>query len=176
MKTVNSREEFLREVLSIVGENCSAVEIGVLKGEFSEMIFEILKPNKLFLIDPFEISEQKYKDGLATAYSTEIDYQIVMNKFEFVDRRYSYNAVHSYEGRSLDFIYIDACHLYECVKQDLNDWRYKLKKGGVIGLHDYANINDFGVVKAVDDFCIEHKFEKIIYNNKGHDVALKKKQ
>jgi hypothetical protein len=180
MKTVSSRESFLHEVLFIIGSNCNAIELGVYNGDFSTMMYGILRPYELTLVDPFELGEQKYKDGLTTAYSTEDNYQVVLKKFEdekyvVIDKRLSFDAVNDYKDGEFDFIYIDACHLYECVKRDLNDWLPKLRKGGVIGLHDYANISDFGVIEAVDEFCIKHGFEKIIYNINGHDVALKQK-
>lgn len=180
MITVSSREEYLREVLKVIGANCDVVELGVLRGDFSDMIYGILKPYNLTLIDPFELSEQKYKDGLSTAYSTQNEYEYVLQKFAFdkyvfVDKNYSYNAVKNYKDKSFDFIYLDGCHLYECVKQDLEDWLPKLKIGGIMAGHDYTHVYDFGVIKAVDEFCKEHNFEMILLNNNGYDWALKQK-
>ncbi len=181
MKTVTSREDFLREVLAITGEGCESVELGVLYGDFSQTILDILKPSFLILVDPFEVSEQKYKDGLATAYSTSIEYENIVKRFKgnekvFIERSFSYDIVDNYGEDIFDFIYIDACHLYECVKRDLTDWLPKLKDGGIMAGHDYANISDFGVIRAVDEFCIEHGFEMIILNSNGGDWALKKKK
>lgn len=180
MITVSSREDYLQEVLKVVGENCEAVELGVLNGDFSQMILDVLNPGELSLIDPFRINNKKYKDGLTTAYSTDDDYRRVLKRFEandlvYVERYYSHNAVKKYPDESFDFIYIDACHLYECVKKDLKGWLPKLKKGGLLCGHDYTNAYGFGVVQAVDEFCAEHGFEMIIYNNNGHDWALKQK-
>lgn len=179
MITVNSREEYLKEVFKIIGVNCDTIELGVLNGDFSQMILDNLKPDRLYLIDPFEINEQKYEGGLSTAYSTENDYHSVLTRFEddervVVNKSYSYDAVKGCK-RIFDFIYIDACHLYECVKQDLNDWFPKLKKGGLMCGHDYTDAYGFGVIQAVDEFCKEHNFEMIIYNNNGSDWALKQK-
>ncbi len=180
MITVNSREEYLREVLKIIGVSCDVVELGVLRGDFSEMIYNILRPYNLTLIDPFEIGGEKYNDGLSTAYSTQNEYEYVLQKFKdeqyvYVDKRYSFDAVTDHKNKSIDFVYVDACHLYDCVKKDLNDWMPKLKIGGIMGLHDYTDIYGFGVVKAVDEWCIEHNFEIIIINNNGYDIALKQK-
>lgn len=180
MKIVNSREDFLREVLSIVGEDCDAIELGVLEGDFSQTILDIINPFYLYLIDPFEVNEKRYGDGLTTAYSTETQYEKVIKRFEnnafvFVQRGYSYNEVKDFPNNTFDFIYIDASHLYEDVKRDLNDWLPKLKDGGIMAGHDYAKISNFGVIQAVDEFCLEHNFEMIILNENGGDWALKKK-
>ncbi len=180
MKKVNFRTEFLKEVLAIIGEKCYAVEIGVLNGDFSQMILYILNPRSLHLIDPFETSKKKYLDGLTTAYSTEIEYENVLKRFRenknvIINREYSYNANPGYFSKSIDFIYIDASHLYEDVKRDLNDWLPKLKSGGILAGHDYITLNDFGVIQAVDEFCIENNFEMVILNTNGGDWALKRK-
>ena len=43
-------------------------------------------------------------------------------------RDFSYNVVNKFEDNSIDFIYIDADHTYESVKQDLELYLPKLKK------------------------------------------------
>lgn len=56
-----------------------------------------------------------------------------------------------YSDRSLDFVWIDADHEYEKVKEDLLVWQMKVKRGGLLCGHDYAS-NDFpGVFKAVKE-------------------------
>ena len=66
----------------------------------------------------------------------------------------SVEAAKLYEDRSLDFVYIDAAHEYESVKDDIEAWMPKVKIDGYIGGHDYVP-NAYGVYKAVDE-----KFEK----------------
>jgi len=54
-----------------------------------------------------------------------------------------------------DFVYIDADHTYEMVKKDIELWLPLIKKGGIIGGHDYDFPEEAagwgGVKRAVDE-------------------------
>ena len=52
---------------------------------------------------------------------------------------------------SLDFVFIDADHTYEAVSADIKAWRPKVRKGGLIGGHDYGKPGFPGVKIAVDE-------------------------
>jgi len=58
------------------------------------------------------------------------------------------------ENGSLDFIFIDADHSYRGVKQDIQDWLPKIRKGGTISGHD---IGTPSVKKAVVELLGEYK-------------------
>ena len=49
----------------------------------------------------------------------------------------SVEAAKLYQDKSLDFVYIDASHEYEFIKEDIIAWLPKIKIGGYIGGHDY---------------------------------------
>lgn len=189
MITVSSRVDFLVHLVLMLPDKCKAVELGVLFGDFSEMILRIVKPDCLFLIDPYEVELSKTygeeMNNLPVAYSTDSDYQNVLIRFAteinsakvFVIRDYSYNVVRLLPCNELfDFVYIDSDHRYEAVKKDLNDWLPKLKENGIIALHDYVDAYGFGVIKAVDECIAEQGLEVILFNDAGGDIALKKKQ
>jgi predicted O-methyltransferase YrrM len=69
----------------------------------------------------------------------------------------SVKATSNVANSSMDFIFIDACHLYEYVKQDLELWFPKVTPGGLVSGHDYQSAGDrrglFGVKRAVDEWC-----------------------
>jgi len=187
MIKINTREDFLIELDEYLPRQCKCVEIGVLYGDFSELILKIIIPECLVLIDPYLISESKYSNdinSLTTAYSTEQDYQNVLHRFRneiaseqvIINRKYSYEAVDYFADGSLDFVYIDGSHLYLDVKRDLNDWLPKLGKDGLMSGHDNTPNYKLEVGLAVDDFCKEHNFQMIIFNENGGDWALKRKQ
>jgi hypothetical protein len=177
MEIVKNRTEYLERLKTIIKPDAVCMEIGVDTGSFSSMILEYLNPKSLILVDPFEnmtdpISKQDYYPNWSqrTVYSDEFCLNHVQTKFEkeinesrvIIDRNLSTNAVYNYSDESFDFIYIDACHLYESVKWDMENFIKKIKKGGYLGGHDYFNHPSFGVIQAVDEFCLEYGYEIIL--------------
>ena len=69
----------------------------------------------------------------------------------------SAEAVDLFSDGCLDFIYIDADHTYNAVKQDLELWYPKVRRGGIVSGHDYIKFQDYGVIQAVDEFIELHK-------------------
>ena len=62
-------------------------------------------------------------------------------------------SVDLFEDNSLDFVFIDASHEYEDVKNDILAWLPKVKRGGILAGHDYYVNQDWfsGVKKAVNE-------------------------
>jgi hypothetical protein len=174
MKIVKDRSEYLQNLKNILPNNPTCMEIGVFQGGFSKIIFENLSPKKLYLVDPFEnmvdpITNVEFYPHIQhkTVYSDQTCYDIVSNLLDkeikddvvIIDRNLSTDAIQNYEDESFDFIYIDACHLYESVLWDMENYFPKLKKGGILGGHDYFDYSGFGVVRAVDEFCLKYGYE-----------------
>ena len=61
---------------------------------------------------------------------------------------YSSNASKRIEDGSLDLVFIDACHEYPSIKEDIELWFPKVRKGGIICGHDFGPAH-MGVMKAV---------------------------
>ncbi len=181
MITVQTRDRFLQEIRKYLSEPCVCVELGVLDGDFSELLLKYLQPRLLMLVDPFEEGGTKYESGLSSAYSGDNNYQKVQERFKnnslvVIQKDYSYNTVKLIEDNTVDVVYHDASHLYDDIKKDLNEWMPKVKKNGFITGHDMIDIAGFGVIRAVNEFIKEHSFELIIFNENGGDWALRKIQ
>ena len=73
-----------------------------------------------------------------------------MNRSKIIEKK-SEEAAKLVEDESVDFVFIDGNHFYESVKQDIELWRPKVKKGGMISGHDYGHPDWPGVKKAVDE-------------------------
>lgn len=186
MIKVNTRAGFLKRLSELLPESCHGVEVGVFQGDFSSQILKIVNPTTLILVDPFVTNIQLNYGAewqyLPTAYSTEKDYYNLMERFEKeiangqvgVIKKMSLDAVTTFEDGMFDFVYIDASHLYEDIKNDLIAWMPKVKSGGLICGHDYTHYSNFGVIQAVDEFCMEAGYEMILFNESEGDYSLKK--
>lgn len=175
------RIEFLHKVKDLLPPNPMCIEIGTYRGEFAEMIFDVLKPKELHLIDPYLVGNEKYSDGLSIAYSTENDLEIATERFSKKDADgvvfwlgLSEEMAIKFDNGAYDFIYVDGDHTYRGVLIDLLKYLKKIKPFGIIAGHDYHSVFD-GVKKAVDDFCELCGYEMLLLNPNGGDFALRKK-
>lgn len=57
----------------------------------------------------------------------------------------------TYSLESLSFVFLDDCHDYEHVRQEIELVLPRLKPGGVLAGHDYCDNPDYGVKQAVDE-------------------------
>lgn len=69
----------------------------------------------------------------------------------------SEQAASLFEDGTLDFVFLDADHVYEAVHRDLVAWFPKLKRRGVLGGHDYLHPDFPGVRRAADEFFKEQE-------------------
>jgi hypothetical protein len=56
--------------------------------------------------------------------------------FSKLIRQPSIIAARGVSDRSVDILHIDAGHTYEAIKSDFTSWLPKMKKGGVVLIHD----------------------------------------
>jgi hypothetical protein len=168
MITLETRDD----LIGLLKKDSIFAEIGVFKGDFSKIIFDIVNPNKLYLVDIFKGNMGSGdKDGknmefviLDDEYNKLVDY-FKDNENVFVIKNDSETFINSLPNDYLDVIYIDADHSYQSVKSDLKSSFDKVKNNGFICGHDY-NFEQFpGVCKAVDEFCDEQNL-KITYITK----------
>ena len=71
-------------------------------------------------------------------------------------------AAELFSDESVDFCFVDASHVAEDVKRDIEAWWPKIKQGGIIGGHDYT----WGSVRGVTNKFAEKKELKLVaYGN-----------
>ena len=159
LKVVLSRENLLK----LLPKNGIVTELGVDKGDFSSKISSFTQPKKLYLIDTWD--SERYNTNkmnyVTKRFQKEIDAGIITIK-----RGTSEKELKKFENGYFDWVYIDTAHSYKQTIKELELCRMKVKDGGIIAGHDYCqgNITEalaYGVVQAVNRFCIKNDWEFI---------------
>jgi hypothetical protein len=169
-------------ISKLVSNYATIVEIGVFKGQFSQFLASKI-PNRLYLVDPWEcgpmISGDQDGNNVELFTNAENLYKVVNHHFRFfpnvsIHRMKSNEFFALSKPNSYDVIYIDGDHSYEGVKADLECARVTIRKYGWIMGHDYEmnmektnNVYDFGVKKAVDEFCEAYGYSIRAKGNDG---------
>ncbi|MEM8630576.1 MAG: class I SAM-dependent methyltransferase [Pseudomonadota bacterium] len=164
------------------------VEIGVWKGEFSRALLNILKPEKLILIDPWaHVAEDSHAEAFAARTGAEkmdrihkavcdrYKDEIESGKVE-IARDFSVPVIGAMEDESISFAYVDGDHSYDGVKSDLAALFPKMRFGGVIGFDDYHRRGWWGddVLAAVNEFVGANPKAVRIRAVEGAQIAIEK--
>jgi len=149
-------------IRSRVGEPKIGCEIGVWRGQNARWMLAKFRDLILYCVDPWETggSHQTLEATTEGFYAAKQEFYTTTD-FAAARRRVlempNIEAANRIKDGSLDFFFLDAEHLYECVKQELPVWVPKLRMGGLACGHDYNAPHDkkgiFGVKRAVDEFA-----------------------
>jgi predicted O-methyltransferase YrrM len=140
-------------LLSKVPEGGTFVELGAWLGKSSSYLCDKATHQNITIIDTWKGSPNE----LTTTHklATQVDiYDLFIENMG--DRKYkairatSKAAARKFKAESLDVVFIDLTHTYEAVKEDIQLWLTKVKKGGYIAGDDYHE-NWKGVIQAVDE-------------------------
>ncbi len=127
------------------------IEVGVWEGETPRYLIKNTELDKLILVDSYsKDSEMSNYGDVIQAQDKVIDLMTANTKKVVPFFTSSESASKLIKDNSIDIIFLDADHAYESVKQDIELWYPKLKKDGILAIHDYQ-IKYFGVIKAVTE-------------------------
>lgn len=160
-----SDKEVYDLALNTYGSESIFVEIGSFKGRSSvAMAVDILnsgKSIKFYCIDTWNGSAE-HQAGQPFEDKDVVDgslYDIFLRNIEPIKdfiipiRKSSIEASHDFLDNSVSFLFLDASHDYDSVKNDLNAWKSKMKNGSILSGHDWS----WGSVqRAVNEFCSEN--------------------
>lgn len=158
--------ETRNKLIELLGTKEKVCEIGVFKGEFSDILLKKLNPKELHLIDIFEgtiCSGDKDGNNIVWTDLNE-EYNKLLDKYKTNDKVIlhkgkSIDILSTFENDYFDLIYIDGDHGYNGVKSDLLLALLKTKIGGLICGHDYDLGKFPGVFQAVNEFCQQNNLE-----------------
>ena len=148
--------EGLIDLIKELGDNSekTMIEIGSFVGESTIIFAQSFK--QVIAIDPF-LEGYDSEDPTSHLFDFDNVYQT------YVDNTSPYPniktikltsdaAVDILKDELFDFIYIDGIHTYDQVKKDIQNYLPLIKKGGIIGGHDYINgAHLVGVYNAVNE-------------------------
>lgn len=128
-----------------------AVELGVAEGYFATDI-ATWGVKKIYAVDMWESHPEIPGDAGQEQYWHNANYAAARKRLDplpnVVILRGPTTAMAQLINEELDFVNVDACHSYECVKADIEAYWPKLKKGGIIAFHDHE-MRQYGVKQAV---------------------------
>ena len=141
------------------------VEVGSWKGKSSAYMGVIIansnKGIKFDCVDTWlgstEHIEIMKNLGNDLLYSTFINNMKPLEGYYNAVRMSSVDASKTYKNESLDFVFIDASHECERVKEDIEAWFPKVKIGGYLAGHDY-DLYFPDVEKAVNESPLVQPF------------------
>ena len=143
---------FLRKMLEKFSGPAHFVEIGSYKGlSSSYMAVEIVNSGKSITFDCVDTwqGSEEHQQGQSFEDLDVVNnqlYEVFIQNMKPVEGYYnakrmsSVEAAETYLDNSLDFVFIDAAHDYDNVKQDIISWLPKVKKDGIISGHDYPHL------------------------------------
>jgi predicted O-methyltransferase YrrM len=146
-------KEGLEDLISNISVKGKMIEIGTFTGESTVIFGDHFK--EVIGVDPM-LPDYDPDDS-----TSQFDFNEVLDMFKDRTKDYknislvkktSDDAVNDFKEGEFDFVYIDGIHRYENVKQDIINYLPKIKKGGIIGGHDYVNSGHLkGVYDAVNE-------------------------
>ena len=131
------------------------VELGVLFGFHAQHLVEACPQLFLYGVDAFrklrpgngydDVSQQWFDDTCSKTRG----YLEPTGRWELV-RETTLDAARNFR-RPIDFVFIDADHGYEGVRDDLEAWWPHVRPGGIVAGHDFDQPEWPGVRKAVEE-------------------------
>lgn len=131
----------------------SGVEVGTERGLYAEVLCQANPNLQLVTVDPY-LAYREYREHTSNQKLFRFWQEASERLSQFgnrvkMDMAFSVNAAQGFGDESLDFVYIDANHSLLHVIQDLHAWAPKVKRGGVVVLHDYIRRKRSGYLMHV---------------------------
>jgi SAM-dependent methyltransferase len=159
------------EIFDNVPKKLRIAEVGILKGDFSRIIFEKAHPCELHLIDN-DLSQ--FDPGFLLS---EIDNRV------FIHNGDSSNVLEEvFSDSYFDIVYIDADHTFIGVSKDIKAAKRKVKPGGLLAFNDYMNwspleAREYGVMRAVNELIVAENWHVAFFafHDLGyHDIVVQR--
>lgn len=120
-----------------VGVNGYAVEVGTFSGENAVIMAKYF--NRVVTIDPWLNGYDK-DDHASNADMAEVEKKYLERTEPFINISHiklpSIEASKQFDDESVDLVYLDGDHQTDAVVADIDAWKPKVRKGGILAGHD----------------------------------------
>ncbi len=140
----------------------SGAEIGACFGRYSQILCQNIPGLKLIAIDNWNNKNNSRREKTLGLSGEAVTREKLAPFNTTIIKKDSLDAAKDIPDGSLDFVFIDADHTYQAVKNDLIAWSKKVRCGGIVSGHDYyvfPNSGNRGVIQAVNEFTKEYGYE-----------------
>lgn len=144
----------LCELVREMGFSGEGVELGAGSGWFSHKILQYSRLRRLYSVDPFDKPEES---PISFRADPSVYLDCLRTLLPFGDRSYvlrtlSDEAAKLFDDGAFDFVYIDANHWEPEVRNDVEKWWPKVRRGGILAGHDWCDTYHLDVKKVVTEF------------------------
>jgi hypothetical protein len=136
------------------------VELGTHTGEsyfaFCQAIQESGAKTRAFAVDTWRGDQHTgaYSDEVFAEVSAE---NAMYKSFSELVRSTFDEAAAGFANESIDLLHIDGAHVYEHVRHDFELWWAKVRKGGIVLLHDsFERSHGFGVWRLLSELATRY--------------------
>ena len=161
--------ESLAKMMGEMGFKCG-VEIGVNHAKSAEMWCKYIPGFHLTGIDPYIVYGHRRSQTKQDSIHDEARKKLEAYGGKLL-RMKSSDAAGLFENNSLDMVHIDGNHEFDFAAMDIIQYVPKVKKGGLIIIHDYCNFQWSGVTQAVDGYTHCHDIRPW-YVTKGREPTV----
>ena len=155
-----SRDQGRHQLSLVMGDLgfTTGIEIGTRYGASARSWCKAMPNLNLICIDPYWGGEEHGSQSRQDRGYEKAKEAISGYNAEII-RKSSRDVVEQFEDESVDFVYIDGDHRFDAVVMDLVQYVPKVRKGGLVLVHDYFKFRTGGVVQAVDGYTHCHKID-----------------
>jgi hypothetical protein len=144
----------IKYIAALNQKNLVGAEIGVGSGANSLSILNTLDMKHLHCVDPFPSGLGKpTKETPIPVEAKDVAFAALKDKPVVWHVETSLDAAKKIDEQ-LDFVYIDGLHDFKSVIDDIAAWYPLVRKGGVVGGHDFT-IQGEAVIDAVNKFAVD---------------------
>lgn len=133
----------------------TGVEIGVMRGHFSEQLLDRIPECNLTCVDLWSTYGFSHRTDESQLANFKAATERLKDRATIL-RMVSMDALVQFEDSSLDFVFIDGDHTFDFCMMDIICYSRKVKTGGMVAVHDYLPMRRGGVMKAVEAYTHCH--------------------